>query len=151
MVGGDGAVNGVARNVLVDAWEVGIGDDIAVKMDVGREGRPQMAAYLGRIIRMRKRGRNRGWLDYNNPVNLASGREGLGELYFMCVWYKRQLTPLTYKYNHGDRDEVRVDAVICPVNMTYDTDRDVYLMGNEAMRVVNSAVRGNVDLDMEDV
>lgn len=98
---------------------------------------------------MRKKGKNRGWLDYRYPVDLAQGRERLGDLYFQCFWYKSTRTDRIYTFNHVDLVQVHVHEVICPVIMTYQDDTDKYLAELDGLQVLKKAVRGAVDIQLE--
>ena len=152
MDGVDGAAQHAPRrprSILVDQWIIGIGDDIGVKFNVGTIEEPRYHACLGRIIRMRKRGTSRRWLDYRQPIDVAKPRETLGDLYFTCYWYKRTRTPRTFQYSIADMVQVHVQEVICPVFMTYVPEQDKYVMGQDAMDLLNASLHGEVDIELQ--
>ena len=131
-------------------WMVGIGDDVACKFNSAREGgRPDTS--LGRIIRMRKKGTGGRWLDYRRPVDIAGDRGRLGNLFFICYWYRQTRVNLTYTYSHADMEPVHVSGVICPVNMTYNPETNKYTVGAPEMQVVRASLQGASDIDMADV
>jgi hypothetical protein len=150
MHGVDGPANNAAaaRDILVDSWRVGRGDDIAVKFNTGTEEHPHYQACLGRIIRMRKRGATKRWLDYRYPVDLAGARAWLGELYVTCHWYKRTRADRTYTYNTANMVQIHVETIVCPVNMTYVPESDKYEIGAAEMNIINTALRGDVDINL---
>ena len=152
MDGADGAAQRAPRrprSILVDMWIVGIGDDIGVKFNVGTIEAPSYQACLGRIIRMRKRGTSRRWLDYRQPIDLAKPRETLGELYFTCYWYKSTRTPYTFKYTIADMVQIHVQEVICPVFMTYKPEQDKYVVEQDALELLNESLRGEVEIELQ--
>ena len=149
--GADGAADedGAAIHHLhEDEWLVGIGDDVACKFASERGGAP--TADIGRILRMRKKGKRGAYLDYSRPVNIAGDRKSLGNLYFVCCWYKktRGRDRRTYTYNAVRMQQVHVTTIICPINLTHEPATNTYKADAEEMRVLTRSIGGAEELDI---
>ena len=122
-------------NLREDLWSVRPGDNVAVLFqDPAR-------AFIGRITRVRKKGKNRGWVEYRFPVALAD-RDELSAVYFQCYWYKRGRRRDQYIFDHADPAFYCVNTIICPASMTLVTAPNTYRLDRESAECMLRALRG---------
>ena len=134
---------GIPRNLREDEWDVGIGDDVVVRFSV--HGSERIQCFVGRILRMKKRGNKRGWIEYRNPVaKLSFGREE--SVYLQCFYYKQKrgrANSRVFTFNHPHPHMINLSSVVCPVSMTFDASTGNYEMDSSHYDVMQRAIRGH--------
>ena len=127
-------------NVREDAWQVGIGQDVAVLFED--------TVWVGRIYRVRRRYQNNRWADYIYPVDLQAEKQQNSKLFFDMAWYSRhRTTPNVYVFGgHADTKEVTLYSVICPVTLSCDPITNEYSIPADQQAVLDVVVSGEVEL-----
>jgi hypothetical protein len=99
------------------SWKVGLGDVVAVSYEDADAD--SCTAYLGRIMRMRRRVGPTKYINYVFPVDLKSPQLPDSNVYLQCHWYEEVSTEdarALYTYSDASSlEDVPITAVICPV------------------------------------
>lgn len=151
----DGGVAGGGLDLHVDAWQVGLYDDISIWCEVptitrlkpGQKQRYRKEVFFARVIRVRKKGTGGRWVDYDKPMYLVGDRSDLSDVWLSCYWYQaKNNSKYVYKYTHTDHTLVHITTVITPVTMTYQPDTNVYVLDHQHYKIAHESLKGNQTL-----
>ena len=134
-------------DVTTDSWTMTRGTDIAILFD----GKAKNVC-VARVIGIRKRHSPRGgWSHYQQPVVLHEDRSKLGDLFVTCYFYSRikgrgdKKADWLFRFNVGNPAEIQVEAIICPVQMTYfpAMHDGCYLLNAKSKDILNKQMQGH--------
>ncbi len=131
-------------------------DDIAIKFTV----KGKIGAEYGRVVRMRKKTGTK-WLDYNNAVDL-NNRDAVANLFIVCYYYRKieqsdrsilefcgrvfvivkRCIFFRFAYDLSWNDPVSIDAIICPVVVTYHHEEKNFSICPEHVALAEQSVAG---------
>ena len=135
-------------DISSDDWLMGVGTDVAVNHEKN--------IFIGRVIKMRKKGKSRGHVEYGRPVVLHRdrGQPQQRGLQIQCSWYKRKVggggKEDRYVINKraDDWEWMDIDTVTCPVSLTYNESGKYYVMDPQTAKVLRAQKSGASTVDL---
>lgn len=158
---GDGLAPGASLDLHVDAWKIGLYDDISIwcevptltKLNKGQRQKYRKEVFFAKIIRVRKKsgggkkGKGGRWVDYDRPMYLVGDRSDLKDVWLSCYWYQsKNNSKYVYTYTHTDHTLVHVNTIITPVTMTYQPAQGVYILDSQHYKIAQESLKGNQSL-----
>ena len=116
-----------------EGMTVGVGSNVALKMEVKRGDGVVIRVYPARIFRARKAcggtaDKPTGWVDYKQPFQVT----GAGNMWIHVFFYKTADShPRQYEFNCNDPGVVQASNIICVLQMTVTNEDTGYKLVTE--------------------
>ena len=133
-------------NLAEDEWTAGLFDDVALRFEMHNPTASKKVAikwdvFAARIMRMRRKLPSGRFIDYKEKLTFP-WKMGDPDVYLRCYFYTRQRAGVQFKYNSPDPDQYHYAVVCGPVDIRFDSHKNIFVMAKQSLHMMQVAASG---------